>query len=106
MATATKKKGKLSIQPLGDRIVVERDEQEETTAGGIVLPDAAKDKPARGRIVAIGTGRVLDDGTRADFQVAEGDHVLFQQYAPETIRVGEEEYLLMREEDVLAVIED
>ena len=84
MATATKakKKGKLALQPLGDRVVVDRDESEETTAGGIVLPDAAKDKPIRGTVVAVGTGRVLDDGSRSDFQVKVGDRVLFVWEAP------------------------
>ncbi|MBX3342535.1 MAG: co-chaperone GroES [Nitrospira sp.] len=108
MATATKakKKGKLALQPLGDRVVVERDESEETTAGGIVLPDAAKDKPIRGTVVAVGTGRVLDDGSRGEFQVKIGDRVLFGKYGPETIKVGEDEYLLMREDEILAVIEE
>ena len=107
MATATKgkKKSKIQLQPLGDRVVVEREESQETTAGGIVLPDSAKDKPARGTIVALGTGRLLDDGSRAEFQVQVGDRVLFSQYAPETIKFGEDELLLMREEDILAVIE-
>lgn len=108
MATATKskKKGKIALQPLGDRVVVERDESEETTAGGIVLPDAAKDVPARGTVVALGTGRVLDDGSRGEFQVKVGDRVLFNKYGPESIKVGEEEYLLMREDEILAVMEE
>lgn len=107
MATASKgkKKSKVQLQPLGDRVVVEREESKETTAGGIVLPEAAKDKPARGIIVALGTGRLLDDGSRGEFQVKVGDRVLFTSYAPETIKFGEEELLLMREEDILAVIE-
>ncbi len=107
MATATKKKtkSKIDLQPLGDRVVVERDEMESTTAGGIVLPDSAKDKPIRGRVVALGTGKLLDDGSRSEFQVQVGDHVLFTQYGPETIQVGDDELLLMREEDILAVIE-
>ena len=107
MATATKgkKKSKLQLQPLGDRVVVEREESQDTTAGGIVLPDTAKDKPARGTIIALGTGRLLDDGSRGKFQVKVGDRVLFTQYAPETIKLGEEELLMMREEDILAVID-
>lgn len=104
-ATKSKKKSKVQLQPLGDRVVVEREESQDTTAGGIVLPETAKDKPARGTIVALGTGRLLDDGSRADFQVKVGDRVLFTQYAPETIKFGDEELLLMREEDILAVIE-
>lgn len=104
-ATATKKKSKLSIQPLGDRVVVERDESEDITAGGIVLPDSAKDKPSRGTIVAVGTGKLLDDGSRSEIQVKKGDRVLFTSYAPESITIDDEEYLLMGESDILAVIE-
>lgn len=106
VATKSKKSGqKLKLQPLGDRVVVERDESEERTAGGIVLPDSAKDKPARGTVVAIGDGKLLDDGTRGKLQVKVGDRVLFSSYAPETFKVGEDELLLMREDDILAVIE-
>ena len=96
--------GKVKIQPLGDRVVVDREEAEGVTAGGIVLPDAAKDKPSRGRIVAIGNGRLLDDGSRSKFQVKVGDRVLFSSYAGEQFKLGDDELLLMREEDILAVI--
>lgn len=105
MATATKKKSKISLQPLGDRVVVSRDESEDVTAGGIVLPDSAKDKPSRGTIVAVGTGKLLDDGSRGELQVKKGDRVLFTSYAPETISIDDEEFLLMSESDILAVIE-
>ena len=105
MATATKKKGKVALQPLGDRVVVSRDESLDTTAGGIYLPDSAKDKPSRGTIIAVGTGKLLDDGSRGELQVKEGDRVLFTSYAPETISIDDEEYLLMSESDILAVIE-
>jgi len=110
MSTATKVKGKktgsdVKLQPLGDRVVVEREASVEKTAGGIVLPDTAKDKPSRGTIVAIGDGRLLDDGSRSKLQVKIGDKVLFTSYAPETIKFGDDEWLLMREEDILAVIE-
>ena len=108
MATATKKKPSstsINIQPLGDRIVIRRDESEDTTAGGIVLPDAAKDKPARGRVVSVGDGKLLDDGSRGDMQVKAGDRVLFTSYAGETIELGDDEYLLMSEDNILAVIE-
>ena len=105
MATATKTKNKIKLQPLGDRVVVQRDESEETTAGGIVLPDSAKDKPARGKIISIGDGRLLDDGTRGDFQVKVGDRVLFTSYAGDNVNIGDDEFLLMREDDILAVIE-
>ncbi len=111
MSTATKTKtkkpgsGSFKLQPLGDRVVVEREEAESKTAGGIVLPDSAKDKPSRGTVIAIGDGRLLDSGERSKLQVKVGDKVLFTSYAPETIKLGEDELLLMREEDILAVIE-
>ena len=105
MAAATKKKSKISIQPIGDRIVVERESSEETTAGGILLPDSAKDKPSRGGVVSVGTGRLLDDGSRSELQLKVGDRVIFSSYAPEELTVNDQEYLLMREDDVLAVIE-
>ncbi|MCS7467080.1 co-chaperone GroES [Stieleria sp. ICT_E10.1] len=104
MATATKKKASVRLQPIGERIVVQREEVEETTAGGIVLPDSAREKPARGTVVAIGTGKLLDDGTRGQSQLSAGDHVLFSSYAGESVEIDGEEYLLMREDDVLAVI--
>jgi len=102
---AKKSAGKTRFQPLGDRVVVERDESEAITAGGIVLPDSAKDKPARGKVVSVGDGRLLDDGTRAPFQVKAGDHVLFSSYAGDEFKLDDQELLLLREEDILAVIE-
>ena len=105
MATAAKKKSGVKLQPLGDRVVVQRDTSEETTAGGIVLPDSAKDKPARGRVVSVGDGRMLDNGKRCAVQVKPGDRVIFSSYAGETFKVSDEELLLMREDDILAVIE-
>jgi len=105
MPTAVKSKSSIKLQPLGDRVVVEREEVEERTSGGIVLPDTAREKPARGKVVAVGDGRLLDDGTRSQLQVKVGDRVLFTSYAGENIKVGEDEYLLMREDDILAVIE-
>ena len=104
-ATATKKRTKVTLQPLGDKVVVERDTVEDKTAGGIYIPDAAKDKPSRGTIIAIGTGKLLDDGTRGKMQVKKGDRVLFTSYAPETIKLDDDELLLMSETDILAVIE-
>jgi len=110
MATMTKeKKGsktQLKLQPLGDRVVVRRESSEERTAGGIVLPDTAKEKPTRGIIEAVGNGKLLDDGTRGKLQVRVGDRVLFTSWAGETFKVDDEELLLMREEDILAVLED
>ncbi len=105
MATATKTQSKIKLQPLGERIVVQREESEDVTAGGIVLPDSAKEKPARGTVIAIGTGKLLDDGSRSESQLKAGDRVLFSSYAGENVEIGDVEYLLMREDDVLAVIE-
>ncbi len=107
MATATKakKKSKTNLQPLGDRVVVIRDESLDTTAGGIVLPESAKDKPARGKIVSVGDGKLLNDGSRSDFQVKKGDRVLFSSYAGESLTIDDQEYLIMREDDILAVLD-
>ena len=106
MATATKAKPKIKLQPLGDRVVVQREESEEKTSGGILLPDTAKDKPARGSVISVGNGKLLDDGSRGKLQVKVGDRVIFSSYAGETFKVDDQELLLMREDDILAVIED
>jgi len=110
MATATKEKKpakiQLKLQPLGDRVVVRRESSEERTAGGIVLPDSAKEKPQRGVIEAVGNGKLLDDGSRGRLQVQVGERVLLTSWAGQTFKVAEEELLLMREEDILAVLED
>ncbi len=90
------------IVPLGDRVVLERAEAEETTAGGIVLPDAARDKPQRGRVVAVGDGHVKNDGTKSPLTVQEGDNVIFSSYAGDEISVGDDTFLLLRESDILA----
>ena len=105
MATATKAKARIKLQPLGDRVVVQREESEEKTAGGILLPDTAKDKPARGSVVSVGNGKLLEDGSRGTLQVKVGDRVIFSSYAGETFKVDDQELLLMREDDILAVIE-
>jgi len=96
--------GNIKLQPLGDRVVVEREESESVTAGGIVLPDTAKDKPSRGKIIAVGDGRLLKDGSRSPLQVKKGDRILFSSYAGDTFKLGNRELLLMREEDILAII--
>lgn len=93
---------KLKIVPLGDRVVVKRAEAEAKTAGGIVLPDSARDKPQRGKVVAIGDGHVKKDGSKAPLTVKEGDDVIFTSYAGDEISVGDEDYLLLRESDILA----
>lgn len=105
MPAAVKEKAKVQLIPLGDRLVVQREEGDERTAGGIFLPDSAKDKPTRGVVVNVGDGRVLDDGSRAPLQVKAGDKVLFTSYAGEQIEVDGEEFLLMSESEVLAVLE-
>ena len=105
-ATTKKSSSKIKLQPLGSRVVIEREESEETTAGGIVLPDTAKNKPARGTVVSVGDGKLLDDGSRSPMQVQKGDRVIFSSYAGETFQVGDQELLLMREDDILAVLED
>ena len=94
---------KLNIKPLGDKVIVKRVEAESTTAGGIVLPDSAKEKPKRGVVLAIGNGRLLDDGTRSEMQLKKNDEVLFTSYAGTEIKVGAEEYMIMDESDILGV---
>jgi chaperonin GroES len=96
----------MKFQPLGDRVVVEREEAKSTTAGGIVLPDTAKDKPQKGKVLAIGDGRIAKDGKRKPLQVKVGDSVLFTSYAGDEFKIdGEKKVLLMREDDILAVID-
>jgi len=98
-------KGKPKIRPLGEKVLLKRMEAKEMTKGGIVLPDAAKEKPKKATVIAVGDGKILDDGSRGTFQVAKGDTVLFAGYAGTEIKVDGEEYLLMDESDVLAVID-
>jgi chaperonin GroES len=95
----------MKLQPLGDRVVVERISAEETTAGGIVLPDTAKEKPKRGKVIAVGTGRRLKDGTNHPLEVRKGDEVIFASYAGDEFKANNKELLLLREEDILAVVE-
>jgi chaperonin GroES len=95
---------KLNIRPLGDKVIVQRVEAEEKTAGGIVLPDSAKEKPKRGVILAVGTGRLLDDGTRSLMQLNKNDEVLFTSYAGTEIKVDGEEYMIMDESDILGIV--
>ena len=94
----------MKLTPLGDRVLVKRSEAEERTAGGIVLPDSAKEKPKQGVIEAVGSGRTLDNGERVALTVRRGDTVLFTSYAGNEVTVDGQEYLLMREEDILAVV--
>jgi chaperonin GroES len=94
----------MKIVPLNDKIVVERLEADDKTAGGIILPDTAKEKPKQGKILALGEGRLLDNGNRAPFQVNVGDRVLFTSYAGSEVTVDGKEYLVMTEDDILAVV--
>jgi chaperonin GroES len=95
----------MNIRPLADKVLVERVEAEAKTAGGIVLPDTAKEKPQRGKIISVGEGKTLDDGTRREMQVKKGDLVLFTSYAGTDIKIDGKEYLIMDESDIMAVIE-
>lgn len=103
MAKKGKSEGGIKIVPLGDKVVLRRQEAESKTAGGIVLPDSAKDKPQKGEVVAVGDGHVKKDGTRVALTVKEGDRVIFSSYAGDEIKIGDEELLLLRESDILAV---
>ena len=95
-----------SIKPLRDKVVVERSEAEERTAGGIVLPDTAKDKPKQGKVIAVGTGRVLDNGDIYKLEVKKGDTVLFGGYAGSEVKIDGQELLILAESEILAVIEN
>ena len=95
----------MNIVPLNDKIVVQRLEAEDKTAGGIILPDTAKEKPKQGKILSVGEGKLLDDGKRAAFQVKVGDRVLFTSYAGTEVNVDGKEYLVMTEDDILAVVD-
>ena len=95
----------MKIRPLADKVLVQRLEAETKTAGGIVLPDAAKEKPQKGKIVSVGEGKLLDDGTRQKVQVKKGEIVLFTSYAGTEIKIEGKEYLIMDESDIMAIIE-
>jgi chaperonin GroES len=92
------------LRPLGDRIVIELVESEEKTASGIVLPDSAKEKPQEGRVVAVGTGRVLESGERVALEVSVGDRIIFSKYSGTEVKFEGTEYLILRENDILAVV--
>ena len=93
------------IRPLGDRVVVKPQPKEETTRSGIVIPDTAKEKPQEGTVTAVGIGRLLDNGERAAMELREGDHVLFAKYGGTDIILDDENYLVLRETDILAVLD-
>ncbi|MFT5734352.1 MAG: chaperonin GroES [Planctomycetota bacterium] len=102
MATKTKKN--VAIRPLGDRVLIQRVEAEEKTAGGILLPESAKEKPKEGLIISIGEGKTLENGERSTFSVAKGDRVLFTSYAGTDVKYDGQEYIIMREDDILAIV--
>jgi chaperonin GroES len=95
----------MKLKPLNDRVVVKRTEEEEKTAGGIIIPDTAKEKPIQGEVLAVGTGKVMEDGSRRPLDLKAGDRVLFGKYAGTDIKIDGEELLIMREDDILAVVE-
>jgi len=101
MATATKTK----LRPLHDRILVKRVEEEEVRRGGIIIPDTAKEKPQEGKVIAVGTGKVTDDGKKIPLDVKAGDRILFGKYSGSEVKIDDEEYLILREEDVLGILD-
>jgi chaperonin GroES len=95
----------MKIRPLHDRILVKREEEQDTKKGRIIIPDTAKEKPQEGKVIAVGTGKVTEDGTRIPLDVKAHDRILFGKYSGSEVTVDDEEYLIMKEEDVLAIIE-
>ena len=95
----------MKIRPLHDRIIVERLEEESKTAGGLIIPDSAREKPQEGKVIAVGTGKVTEDGKKLPLALKAGDRILFGKYSGSEIKVDGKEYLMMREDDVLGVIE-
>ena len=95
----------MKIRPLQDRIIVKRVEEEEKTKGGIIIPDSAKEKPSEGKVIAVGTGKVADDGKKIPMEVKVGDRVLFGKYSGSEIKIEGEEHLIMREDDILGIVE-
>ena len=95
----------MKIKPLHDRVIVKRVEEEKKTAGGIIIPDTAKEKPAEGKVIAVGDGKILEDGKVRPLNVKAGDRVLFSKYAGTEVKVGGDELLIMREDDILGIIE-
>jgi chaperonin GroES len=96
---------KTKVRPLHDRVIVKRLEEQEKTKGGIIIPDTAKEKPIEGKIIAVGAGKVMENGKRMPLQVKEGDRILFGKYAGTDIRIEGEDHLIMREDDIIAIVE-
>ncbi|MGD9031278.1 MAG: co-chaperone GroES [Desulfobacteraceae bacterium] len=95
----------MKIRPLHDRVIVKRIEEEETTKGGIIIPDTAKEKPIEGKVVAVGAGKLLENGKKQPLEVKKGNRILFGKYAGTEIQIEGEEHLIMREEDIIAIVE-
>jgi len=95
----------MKVRPLHDRLIVKRLEEEEKTKGGIIIPDTAKEKPVEGKVIAVGDGRIKEDGTKIPLEVKKGDRILFTKYAGTEVKIDGEEHLIMKEDDVLIVIE-
>lgn len=95
----------MNLKPLNDRVIVKRFEEEQKTAGGLIIPDTAKEKPIQGEVLAVGSGKLMEDGSRRALDVKAGDRVLFGKYAGTDIKVEGEELLIMREDDILAIVE-
>ena len=95
----------MNLRPLHDRVIVKRVEEERTTPGGIVIPDSATEKPIKGEVIAVGNGKILEDGSKRELDVKAGDKVLFGKYSGTEVKVADEELLVMREDDIMAVIE-
>jgi chaperonin GroES len=95
----------MKVRPLHDRLIVQRLEEEEKTKGGIIIPDTAKEKPIEGKVIAVGAGRIKKDGTKIPLEVKKGNRVLYAKYAGTEVKIDGEEYLIMKEDDILAIIE-
>jgi chaperonin GroES len=94
----------MNVRPLHDRVLVKRVEEKETVKGGIIIPDTAKEKPMEGEVIAVGSGKVMDDGKRAAMDVKAGDRILFGKYSGTEIKIDDQDYLIMREDEILAVL--
>jgi len=95
----------MKIKPIGDKIIVEPEKEEEKTKSGIVLPDTAKEKPQKGKVIAVGPGKILDNGQRSPMEIKEGDIVIYSKYAGTEIKIEDKEYLIVSDRDILAVLE-
>ena len=95
----------MSLRPLQDRVIVKRVDEEEKTAGGIIIPDTAKEKPQQGKVIAVGNGKIMENGSVSPMTVKAGDRVLFGRYAGTEIKIDGEEHLIMREDDILAIVQ-